>query len=99
MDSELLFSALASDKRLAILAWLKAPRQHFPPQVEGDVDTDGVCNSFIADKLGVSAATASVHLRLLTEAGLIRPKRMGKWTYYKRVDGAIERIVRSVETL
>ena len=45
--------ALANDKRLQILAWLKDPRSHFPPQVYGDLVKDGVCGVFIADKLGV----------------------------------------------
>jgi ArsR family transcriptional regulator len=40
--------ALANDKRLQILAWLKEPREHFPPQVEGDLVKDGVCGVFIA---------------------------------------------------
>ena len=29
--------ALASDKRILILQWLKDPRRHFPPQVDGDL--------------------------------------------------------------
>ena len=40
--------ALASDKRLQILFWLKQPREHFPPQVDGDLVRDGVCGVFIA---------------------------------------------------
>ena len=34
--------ALANDKRLQILAWLKEPREHFPPQTDGDLVRDGV---------------------------------------------------------
>ena len=40
--------ALASEKRLQILHWLKQPRAHFPPQVDGDLVQDGVCGLFIA---------------------------------------------------
>jgi len=29
--------ALANDRRLEILNWLKDPRAHFPPQVDGDL--------------------------------------------------------------
>ena len=49
-----LVKAIANDKRLLILDWLKEPRQHFPPQVDGDLVHDGVCGVFIAQKLGVS---------------------------------------------
>ena len=58
--------ALANEKRLQILEWLKKPRAHFPPQVDGDLVKDGVCSVFIAEKLGVSQPTASEHLKLLT---------------------------------
>lgn len=76
--------ALANEKRLQILFWLKDPVEHFPPQVEGDLVRDGVCGVFIADKLGVSQPTASEHLRVLVQAGLVRAKRIKQWTFYKR---------------
>ncbi len=76
--------ALANERRLQILAWLKQPRAHFPPQVDGDLVRDGVCGIFIAQKLGVSQPTASEHLRILTHAGLVRAKRIKQWTFYKR---------------
>src|SRR5579872_168352 len=56
-DAHTAIRALASDKRLLILAWLKAPRRHFPPQSYGDLVDDGVCGVFIAAKLGVSQPT------------------------------------------
>ena len=40
--------ALANERRLQILTWLKQPRAHFPPQVDGDLVRDGVCGLFIA---------------------------------------------------
>ena len=76
--------ALASEPRLKILGWLKDPRAHFPPQVDGDLIRDGVCGVFIARKLGVSQPTASEHLRILARAGLVRGKRIKQWTFYKR---------------
>jgi DNA-binding transcriptional ArsR family regulator len=76
--------ALANGRRLQILGWLKRPRAHFPPQVDGDLVRDGVCGVLIARKLGVSAPTASEHLQVLTRAGLLRPKRIKQWTFYKR---------------
>jgi ArsR family transcriptional regulator len=90
--------ALASERRLQILSWLKRPRAHFPPQVDGDLVRDGVCGVLIARKLGVSAPTASEHLRVLTRAGLLTPKRIRQWTFYKRDEkriGAAKRAFRS----
>ena len=86
--------ALANDKRLQILAWLKDPREHFPPQVDGDLVRDGVCGVFIAQKLGVSAPTASEHLRVLSDVGLITPKRIKQWTFYKRNEKRIAEVKR-----
>ena len=76
--------ALANDSRLDVLRWLKNPRANFPPQADGDLVRDGVCGVFIAQKLGVGAPTASEHLRVLVQAGLIRGTRIKQWTFYKR---------------
>jgi DNA-binding transcriptional ArsR family regulator len=88
--------ALGNDKRLAILGWLADPTAHFPPQRDGDLVVDGVCSVFIAEKLGVSAPTASEHLRILTAAGLLTPKRIKQWTFYRRDE---ERIAAAKKTL
>lgn len=88
MDVEIA-RALANDKRLLILKWLKDPTAHFPPQVDGDLVKDGVCGVFIADKLEVSQPTASEHLKILTSAGLLRPKKIKQWIFYKRDETAI----------
>lgn len=93
-----LLKALASERRLEILNWLKAPREHFPPQVDGDLVRDGVCSLFIAQKLGVSAPTASEHLRVLTQAGLLRAKRAKQWTFYKRDEKRIAAVKRAFKT-
>ncbi|GLQ18585.1 ArsR/SmtB family transcription factor [Maritalea porphyrae] len=98
MDEDFAFvaNALAHEKRLKVLEWLKDPEAHFPPQVDGDLVKDGVCSGFIADKLGVSAPTASAHLALLRDAGLIVPKRIKKWTFYKRDEEAIQKMAKRV---
>ena len=83
------FRALASDRRLQILAWLRDPVAHFPPQRDGDLVEDGVCVIFIADKLGVAQPTATAHLQALARAGLVTSKRVGQWTFYKRDEAAI----------
>jgi DNA-binding transcriptional ArsR family regulator len=84
--------ALANNRRLQVLEWLKDPVAHFPPQVDGDLVEDGVCGVLIAEKLGVTQPTLSEHLKILTQAGLLRPKRIKQWTFYKRDEEQIRAI-------
>jgi len=79
-----ILKALANDRRLRILDWLKDPVANFPPQVDGDLAEDGVCALFIADKLGITQPTLSEHMRVLVQAGLVRRKRIRQWTFYRR---------------
>lgn len=90
--------ALSNEKRLQILSWLKAPTRHFGPEHPVD-ETEGVCGLYIAQKLGVSPATASVHLKILTQAGFLSPTRIGKFTYFKRVEAAFGELARQIETI
>lgn len=76
--------ALANERRLLILDWLRAPRKHFPKQIDGDLVDDGVCALHIATKLGIKPATLSEHMRVLVSVGLVKPKRIKQWTFYKR---------------
>jgi ArsR family transcriptional regulator len=93
-----IFKALANARRLAIMNWLKDPTAHFPPQRDGDLVKDGVCGIYIADKLGVGQPTASEHLRILTQARLIRGKRIRQWTFYKRNEKRIAEVKRAFNT-
>lgn len=88
--------ALANERRLRILEWLKNPRAHFPPQIDGDLVKDGVCAVLIAAKLGVSQPTASQHLKVLSQAGLIRAKRIKQWTFYRRDEARIRDIKKTL---
>ena len=89
METAALLRALANERRLRILDWLKDPVAHFPPQVDGDLVTDGVCAVFLADKLGVSQPTLSEHMQVLVRAGLVTPKRIKQWTFYRRNEAAV----------
>jgi len=84
--------AIASERRLQILEWLRSPPSIFPPQVDGDLVKDGVCGVLIAQKLGVSHPTVSEHLKILAEAGLIRGKRLKQWTFYRRDEPRIREL-------
>ena len=97
MDVAAIFRALANERRLQILEWLRDPRAHFPPQADGDLVEDGVCGVFIADKLGVTQATLSEHMRVLTGAGLVAAKRVKGWTMYRRDEARIAAAKRAIQ--
>jgi DNA-binding transcriptional ArsR family regulator len=96
MDIADAIRALANERRLQILEWLKDPAANFPPQIDGDLVKDGVCGLLIAEKLGVSQPTASEHLKILSRTGLVRPKRIKQWTFYKRDENRIKEIKKAI---
>jgi len=96
MPIEEAIRALANERRLLILEWLKDPAAHFPPQVDGDLLEDGVCGVLIARKLGISQPTVSRHMQILTRSGLVRAKRIKQWTFYKRDEKHIRAIKKTV---
>ncbi len=93
----LILRALANERRLQILEWLRDPQAHFPPQVDGDLVKDGVCGALIAEKLGVGAPTLSEHMRVLTGVGLVRAKRIKQWTMYQRDEERIAAAKRAIQ--
>ncbi len=99
MKDVALYKALANEKRQQILQWLKDPRTHFPPQVDGDLVEDGVCGVSIAEKLNVSQPTISEHMRILTQAELVTAKRTKQWVFYRRNETQIEKIRNSIADL
>ena len=90
------FRALASDKRLLILEWLKDPQAHFPPQVDGDLVRDGVCGVLIAQKLGIAQPTLTEHMKSLTKVGLVSTKRIKQWTFYRRNEKRITEVKKAL---
>ncbi|MBY0420695.1 MAG: winged helix-turn-helix domain-containing protein [Parvularculaceae bacterium] len=88
--------ALSNARRREVLDWLKDPVAHFPPQVDGDLVRDGVCGLYIAEKLGVSPPTASEHLRILADAGLVVGARIKQWTFWRRDEAAIRRLKKAL---
>jgi DNA-binding transcriptional ArsR family regulator len=98
-DAVVALKALASPVRLLILSWLKDPVENFPPQVDGDLITDGVCADFIRDKLGMAASTTSRHLNMLADAGLLVATRKRGWTFYRRNAAAIDELAQRLQDL
>lgn len=94
-----LIKALANERRISILKWLKDPPAHFAPQVDGDLVEDGVCALLIAEKLEISQATLSEHMRILVQAGLVRPKRIKQWIFYKRDEARMAALAAVVASL
>jgi DNA-binding transcriptional ArsR family regulator len=92
METTDVIKALANGRRLMILDWLKDPRSHFPPQVDGDLVKDGVCALLLAQKLGITQATLSEHMRVLVQAELVLPKRIRQWTFYRRDEDRIRAV-------
>jgi DNA-binding transcriptional ArsR family regulator len=80
-----------------VLAWLKDPTAHFRPQADGDLVDDGVCLVFIAEKMGVTLPTASEHMKILTQSGLVTAKRIKQWTFYKRDEDRIAKVISEMQ--
>jgi DNA-binding transcriptional ArsR family regulator len=89
--------ALANEKRLLILQWLKTPEQHFPPHKEVQGFEHGVCVTFIQAKLGLSQAATSQYLGVLQRAGLVLATRIGKWTYYRRNEETLGKFIEQLK--
>jgi ArsR family transcriptional regulator len=81
--------AIASPQRRQVLEWLRDPVANFPPQIDGDLIEDGVCAVRIEEKLGLAQPTTAQHLRVLVDAGLLVPKRIKQWTFYRRDEAGL----------
>lgn len=89
--------AIANPQRRQVLEWLRNPTAHFAPQIDGDLVEDGVCAVRIKEKLGLAQPTTAQHLRVLVDAGLLVPKRIKQWTFYRRDDAALALLRRELE--
>ena len=65
------FKALADPARVTIMAML--------------LNAEEVCACDISGGIGKSAATASHHLKILRESGLVTSDKRGTWVYYRAV--------------
>ncbi|MDC2954888.1 helix-turn-helix domain-containing protein [Streptomyces gilvifuscus] len=83
--------------RQDILEWLKDPAAHFAPRPHGDPVEDGATADAVATKLGVPRAVARTHLDLLADLGLLRTRRNGQHTYYRRDEMRIAEVARMFE--
>jgi DNA-binding transcriptional ArsR family regulator len=90
LDEEILnsetrvFKALADINRLKILKLLK----------EGEL-----CACELTIALSNSQSTVSHHLSVLKNAGLIKERKEGKWSYFRLADGAVIEILNQAKLL
>jgi ArsR family transcriptional regulator len=84
---------LSNKTRVSILQWLKVPEDNFPPHEALKHFNDGVCVQYIQKKVKLSQSTVSHYLSLMEKAGLVKPTRHGKWTYYKRNETLIKKYI------
>ena len=81
VDPELqLLQAVADPTRLGIVRELSGATE--------------VCACDFASRCGVSQPTASHHLRVLREAGVVRAERRGTWIWYSLAPDAGERLAK-----
>jgi ArsR family transcriptional regulator len=73
--SAALFHALSDEKRLRILALLRAGEH---------------CVCELTEALDLPQSLLSFHLRALREAGLVLDRRAGRWVYYSLDRSALE---------
>jgi ArsR family transcriptional regulator len=99
MQAASIFKALSNERRLRILEWLRNPARHFPPQTDGDIEEIGVCGLSLAEKLGISQATLSEHMRVLAQVGLVRATRSRQWVFYRRDESRIAQAKDLIERL
>jgi len=78
------FKAAADPCRLRILKLLK----------EGEL-----CVCEIMTTLKKPQSSTSHHLSILREAGLIKERRDGKWSYYRLADGAVVEMIKQARAL
>ncbi len=79
-----IFKAVADPSRLRILKLLR----------EGEL-----CVCEIMTALDRRQSTTSHHLSVLKDAGLVKERRDGKWSYYRLADGAVIEMLKQARAL
>ena len=56
-----------------------------------------ICNCELAPVLGLEQSNLSRHLMVLTQAGLVMPRKVGVRTFYRVVDDEVFEVLHSVQ--
>jgi len=75
----ILLKALADETRLKIMNLLS---------------THDLCVGALADRLGISSAAVSQHLKVMRKAGVVKGEKRGYWTHYSVESRALEQVVK-----
>ena len=59
----------------------------------------GLCASDIEARLKISQPTISHHMRILAEAGLVEPKKIGQWMWYRRNEAELKSLAKELRGL
>jgi DNA-binding transcriptional ArsR family regulator len=94
-----IINVLSNETRFLILHWLKEPEANFGSQTVGSFENDGVCVTLIQQKTKLTQSTTSAYLTQLLDVGLVKSKRVGQWTYYKRDEMAIKKFLADFASL
>jgi ArsR family transcriptional regulator len=60
---------------------------------------EALCGRALAQRLGISEAAVSQHLKVLKEAGLVEGEKRGYWTHYSVQRKGLEEIIRELGRL
>jgi ArsR family transcriptional regulator len=79
-----ILKALSDETRFSILGLLMA---------------EALCGRALAQRLGISEAAVSQHLKVLKEAGLVEGQKRGYWMHYSVQGKGLEQIIGELERL
>jgi DNA-binding transcriptional ArsR family regulator len=58
----------------------------------------GLCAGDVEERVQLSQPTISHHMSILTHAGLVEAVKQGQWRWYRRNEGAIRRLLKTLRT-
>jgi ArsR family transcriptional regulator len=58
----------------------------------------GLCAGDVEERVRLSQPTISHHMSILTQAGLVEAVKQGQWRWYRRNEGAIRRLLKTLRT-
>ena len=80
-DDAKIFKALSDEHRIAVMDML----------ISGEK-----CACELLEALNIGQSTLSHHMRILCDAGLVIPRKEGKWTYYSLSKAGISKLAEIV---
>jgi ArsR family transcriptional regulator len=61
--------------------------------------SEALCGRALAQRLGISEAAVSQHIKILKDAGLLEGEKRGYWVHYSVRSKAVERTIHALERL